>query len=264
MSGIIIKDSSNTTLYTFGAGFSIGGYDLGKRTKTSLRAYQHGAKITADKKLNPRLLVISGVLYQTEAGVAINTSAAFEAEWDELMEQTNKETLHIYGYKIDRYMIAECLERSTHKWVAMNHSGTISLSFRIENPFWYSTSQDSNDHTVDETPEVFTETNGGKETVYSLMTFTAGAGSNISKIIITNTTDGALNCTYEPDSNLTSGDDIEIDSENGTMRLNSTNDITNFSGSFLKLLSGVNSFNIVIEGTPGVNILNFTYRDRYL
>ena len=247
-SSIIIKDNNDTVLYTFGAGFEIGGYSFGKRTKTSLRAYQHGAKITADKKLNPRLLTISGVLYETEAGAKIITSAAFEDEWDELTEQINKETLHIYGYKIDRYIIAECLERSTHDWVAKNHAGRISLAFRCENPFWNGTTNDSTTQnvTANSTKNYI---NLGKESYYPIITWTANGNQSILKI--KNQSSGNREWTYT--GPLVNTDVVEVNCKLGTVTLNGTDAITNFSGPFFDMPTGTNVFEFTLTGTYGTS-----------
>jgi len=261
-SNIIIKDSSDTALYTFGSGFKIGGYDLSKRTQTSLRAYQHGAKITADKKLNPRLLTIDGVLYETEAGVKINTSAAFEDEWDELMEQINKETLHIYGYKIDRYIIAECLERSTHTWVAKNHAGRISLGFRCENPFWLSSSQTQSSQNVTATGQTKNWTNNGKESTYPVVRYTSGGNQSVVKL--KNQTDGNREIIYTAPVNLANTDYIDVDMTKGTCKLNGSDDIVSMTGAFWELRTGVNTIEATIVGTAGTSVLRLTYRDRWL
>ncbi len=259
-SNIIIKDSSDTILYTFGAGFSIGGYDFGKRTKTSLRAYQNGGIITADKKLNPRLLVISGILYETEAGVPITNSADFEAEWDELTEQVNKETLHICGYKIDRYMIAECLERSTHKWVAMNHSGNISLSFRCEIPFWWSSSQTQSSQNVTASGQTKNWTNNGKEPTYPVVRFTAGG--DLTSVKLKNQSDGNKEIVYV--GAMANTDYIDVNMSDGTCKLNGTDDIADFSGAWWKLVNGVNTIEATLVGVVGTSSIRLTYRERYL
>ena len=241
-------------------GFSMGGYDFSKRTKTSLRAYQHGAKITADKKLNPRLLIISGILYETEAGVRINTSADFEAEWDELTEQINKETLHIYGYKINRYMIAECLEKSTHEWVAMNHSGNISLSFRVEEPFWWSSSEIQSSQNVTASGQTKNWTVIGKESTYPVARYTAGGNQTIVKL--KNQSAGNREVTYT--AALANTDYIDIDMSAGTLTKNGTDSITNMTGAFWELRTGVNTIEITITGTAGTSSLRLTYRNRWI
>lgn len=265
-SNIIIKDSSDTTLYTFGAGFKVGGYLLDKRVSESKRAYQHGTLITSDKKLGSRMVIIEGVLHQTEAGVEINSSLAFEAEWDELTEQIDKETLHIYGYKISRYIVCDCLEYADHEWVAKNRAGRIEFGFRASDPFWYSASETDDDNTVDESPESFTQANSGKAAVYPVVTFTAGVGSSISKVKVLNSSDGSRYFEYEPASSLTDGDILEVDNQKGTVKLNGTNDISHLCSvsAFIKLVTGNNSIVVTLTGTAGTNVCNFTFRPRWL
>ncbi len=259
-SQIIIKDSSDTVLYTFGEGFSIGGYNSSKRTETKLRAYQHGARITADKKLNPRLLTISGVLYETEAGVKINTSATFETEWDELMEQINKETLHIYGYKIDRYIIAECLENSKHEWVGRNNAGKIGLFFRCENPFWLSTSETQSSQNVTASGQTKNWTVSGKESTYPVVRYTAGGNQTVVKL--KNQSAGNREITYT--ASLANTDHIDINMIEGTCKKNGSDDIVSMTGAFWELRTGVNTIEVTITGIAGTSSLRLTYRDRWL
>jgi len=109
-----------------------------------------------------------------------------------------------------------------------------------------------------------TVTNDGNIEVFPVITFTCGAGSDISKIKITNDNDAGKYFEYEPASNLTSGDVVEVDCEEGTVELAGSDDIAHFSGSFIKLAAGDNSITVEITGTVGTSNCEFKFRKRYL
>lgn len=259
-SNIIIKNSSDTTLYTFGAGFSLVGYPLTKRVTEEGRAHQHGSVITSDKKVSSRLVTIEGVLHQTEAGVEIQSSSAFEAEWDELLEAVDKETLHIYGYKASRYIICDCLEYANHEWAASNRAGRIELGFRATNPFWHSTSQDDSTQDVTATGQTKVYANSGKASVYPVITWTAKGAQTVVKI--KNQTDGNKEFTYT--GSLGIDDVLEVDCADGTVKVNGTSQIGNFSGPFWKLLSGNNTIEFTITGVVNTSTCQVVSRPRWL
>ncbi len=109
-----------------------------------------------------------------------------------------------------------------------------------------------------------TVTNGGDVEVNPVITFTAGSGANISNLNIKNTTDSDRNFDYAPDSNLTENDVVEIDCKNTTVKLNTVNDISNFSGAFFELLAGNNSIVVTLVGTAGTNQCVFVFRKAWL
>lgn len=263
---IVLKDSSGNTLYTFGKGVNIEGYPLGKRIGEEEIAYQNGTIITSDKKLKSRLITLSGILNKTQAGVDITTSAAFEAELEALLKAVNNEDMQLYGYKSNKYINLDCLEDFDHEWIYANKLGFIELIFIASDPHWYYKNETTDNNTVDESPEEFTVTNGGDIAVFPVITFTCGAGSDISKIKISNDDDAGKYFEYEPASNLGSGDIVEVDCKEGTVELNGSDDMAHFNdgSAFLKLVSGDNDITVTITGTVGTNTCKFVFRKKYL
>lgn len=263
-SNIIVKNSSDTILYTFGDGFSLVSYGGGKRAAESERAYQHGTVITGDKKLGSRLVTVEGVLHQTEAGVEIASNTAFEAEWDELFEAISQEaigqdTLHLYGYKASRYIICDCLESWNHEWRASNRSGWIELNFRASDPFWYGTTDDDSTQNVTANGTK-TYTNTGKASYYPVITWTASGAQTSLKI--RNQSDGNREFTYA--TTIALNDVIEIDCKAGTVKKNGTSDITNFSGPFFKMPTGANTYEFTIVGTINTSTCQVVATPRWL
>ncbi len=119
-------------------------------------------------------------------------------------------------------------------------------------------------NSFDEYIDSATVTNGGNIDVSPIITFTAGASANFSKLTIQNATDSDKYFDYEPAANLTEGDIVVVDCENTTVKLNTVDDIAHFEGAFFELLAGNNSVSVTIVGTVGTNTCAFVFRKRYL
>lgn len=257
-----LKDSSNTEIYEFPSGCEVVDEPYDNRLQTEARAYQHGAVIVGDQKLEPRIITVHGIF---DVG-QVNTTygATLAANLKEMHQQCHASTVRLYpgSQYTDEYYDVKCLHfESTH--LGMTEVVEVWIDFLVADPFRYYKDETSDDNTVDESPESITETNGGDETVYPVITFTAGVGSDISKVKITNDDDAGKYFEYEPASNLTSGDIVEIDCKEGTCELNSSDDMAHFSGSFIKLISGGNDITVTITGTVGTNTCNFTFRKKW-
>lgn len=141
------------------------------------------------------------------------------------------------------------------------------LAFFCPDPFWYSTTGDTEPyelntgHTViDVTNSIyrraFTLTNNGKVTVYPKITVTAGASVPLTTITVRNLTQGlyfVYTGTIAVTKSLVVNPNLLIVTNDGE------EDLTNFNGDFLGLRMGANSMEI--EGTtPATYTFEWTSR----
>lgn len=258
-----LKNSSNTEVYEFPSGCELVAEPFAKRLDSEPRAYQHGEVLIGDEKIQSRIISLHGIFDNTKINTTYGATVATNLK--EMKQQCYTEDLRLYpdSQYTDEFYFVECLNFET-EFLGRTDVVEVNIEFKCTDPFRYYKDETSSDHTVDESPESITESNGGDAEVFGVWTFTCSTGASISSIQITNTTDGGKNCTYTPDSNLTSGDVVELDMSEGTCKLNGSDDISNFTGVWLRLLSGSNSLTVTLTGTAGTNTLNLTYRKRWL
>ena len=256
---VILKDSSDATKYTFPGGIDVKGEPWGERLDSEPRAYAHGDVIIADQKVSSRIVSVHGIF-----GKASSALMATELK-------SMKKACYTSGYRLyatqnsNEYYDVECLNFES-EFLGQLTRAEVWIDFFVADPFrYYKNPVTTDTETVDEASESMSVTNDGDIEVHPVITFTAGAGSNISKIRITSTTDAGKYFEYTPASNLTSGDVLEIDCKEGTVELNGSSDIAHFNaGAFIKLLSGANSLTATITGTVGTNTCAFVFRKKYL
>ena len=261
---IKLKDSSNVEVYEFPAGCNIVAEPWSKRQDSELRAYQHGSTKTGDEKVNERIISLHGIFNVN--GVNATYGATLAANLKEMKQQCYTEDLRLYpgNQYTDEYYNIECLNFE-HTFLQTITIMEIFIDFICSDPFRYYKDVTTDTETVDEALESMTVTNGGDAEIFPVITFTAGAGSNISVVRITNTTDTSKYFEYTPASNLTENDVLEIDCEEGTVELAGVDDMAHFNdGQFIKLLPGSNSLVAAITGTVGTNQCVFVFRNRWL
>lgn len=112
-------------------------------------------------------------------------------------------------------------------------------------------------HTVDEDPEIITETVGGTEKTEPVYTLTSDDTLNDTTVIVENETSGE---TLEWTGDLVPTDILEIDVANFTVKLNDILDMFSVEGQFPSLLVGANTINVYdFSGT-----FQAKYRKRYV
>ena len=254
---VILKDSGNAVIYTFPSGMELIEEPYSARMDTEERVRAHGGVIAGDQKIASRVLIVHGIFQKA-------SQALMETELKSMKKACHTKNLRLYATQnFDEYYNVEC--RSFHAGhLGMIRTVEVEIEFICVDPFRYYKDETMDPHTVDESPESFTVTNAGDVDVSPVITFTVGAGANITKIKIENTTDSSKYFEYEPASALTSGDEVVIDCQDAACRLNGSDDIAHFSGTFFELKSGNNSIVVTITGTPGTNTCEFKFRKRYL
>ncbi len=260
---IKLKDSSNVEVYEFPAGCNLVAEPWGKRQGTEPRAYQHGGVIVSDEKVETRIISLHGIF--NLSGVNATYGATLAANLKEMKQQCYTEDLRLYpgSQYTDEYYNIECLTFE-HNFLQTITIVEIFIDFICSDPFRYYKDVTTDNNIVDESPEAFTVSNGGDAEVFPIITWTAGAAANFSKVRIANAEDGAKYFEYEPAANITVGQVIEIDCQEGTVELDGSSDISHFSGSFIKLASGTNNLTVTLTGTSGTNVCAFVFRKKYL
>jgi len=255
---VILKNISNSTIYTFPGGVDLVAEPFTKRLDTESRAFAHGGVIVSDQKIGVRIVSVHGIFGKA-------SQALVETELNSMTKAVYTEDLRLYATQNeDDFYKVECLSFD-HTFLGKITIAEINIDFICSDPFKYYKDVTTDTETVNEASESMTVTNGGDVECFPIITFTAGAGSNISVVRITNTTDAGKYFEYTPASNLTSGHVLEIDCEEGTVGLNGSDDMAHFNaGQFIKLLSGSNSLVAAITGTVGTNQCVFVFRNRWL
>ncbi len=260
---IKLKDSSNVEVYEFPAGCNIVAEPWNKRQDFEPRAYQHGGVVVSDEKVETRIISLHGIF--NISGINATYGATLPLNLAEMHQQCYTEDLRLYpgSQYTDQYYNVEALNVE-HTFLQTITIVEIFIDFICSDPFRYYKDVTTDNNTVDESPEAFTVSNGGDIEVFPVITWTAGAAANFSKVRIANAEDGAKYFDYEPAANITVGQVIEIDCSAGTVELDGSSDIAHFTGSFIKLASGTNNITCTITGTTGTNVASFVFIKRYL
>ncbi len=255
---VILKNTSDSTIYTFPGGVDLVEEPFTKRLNTEPRAYAHGGILVSDRKVETRFIFLHGIFGKA-------SQALMETELNSMKKACYTEDLRLYSTQNedDFYKVEVLSFEST--FLGKIGVVEINVEFQCADPFRYAKNPVTTDsNTVDESPEAFTVSNGGDIETFPVITWTAGAAANFSKVRIANAEDGAKYFEYEPAANITVGQVIEIDCQEGTVELDGSDDISHFSGSFIKLASGTNNITVTLTGTSGTNVAAFVFRKKYL
>lgn len=256
----ILKDTGNTNIYTFPSGMELIEEPYAARMDTEERVSAHGGIIVGDKKIASRILIVHGIFNKA-------SQALMATERKSMTKACYTKNLRLYGTQnANEFYSVEC-RNFDMGYLGMLTIAEVEIEFICVEGFRYYKDETTDPHTVDESSENFTVNNAGDIEVSPIVVFTAGAGANITKIKIENTTDSGKYFEYEPAVALTVGKVVEIDCKNATCKLDTADDIAHFSGTFFELKSGDNSIIVTITidgGAIGTSQLEFTFRKRYL
>ena len=132
-----------------------------------------------------------------------------------------------------------------------------TITFLCPDPLAYSTTETSSDFNIDADPKTITETVGGTAIAKPGWTLTAGETLSDVTIKLENVTTGE---ELQWTGSLVDEDELEIDSQNWTVKKNSVSAMT-ITGEFPRLIAGSNTIKVTALSTTGT--LNITYRDAY-
>jgi len=133
------------------------------------------------------------------------------------------------------------------------------LDFLIADPLAHDTSETTSNHNIDADPKTVIEAVGGTANTEPVFTLTAGEDLNDVTITLLNVQTGlALSWT----GSIANGEELEIDVEHWTVKLEGTDDMADVAGEFPYLIAGSNS--IKVTGFGSLGSLGIKYRNRYL
>lgn len=188
---------------------------------------RHGAVISEVVVLDPKRISIRGIISENNFDTLITTL--------DNMSRTFAKFNKKFRIFDDRYFNAYPLSFNyTYLPGTILASAAFTCDFFCADPFAYSDTPISDSRVT--SSDTFALNNTGNAFVYPIFTITAG-GSSITSISITNNTTGR-NITYS--NTLLAGGILIIDCTNFIVINNGTEDLTNFSGSFLWLNPGSN------------------------
>ncbi len=254
---VILKNSSNVTQYTFPSGTDIVAEPVMKRLDSEHRAYQNGATLIGDEKIEPRIISLRSVFGKA-------TQGAMETELRSMKKACNTEDLRLYTTQFsDDYYDVEMLSFED-TFPGLLTAVEVFIDFQVVKPFRnYKDATTDTEAGITASSHAYTiTTNDGDEPVYPVWTFTGGAATNLTKIKIANAEDGAK--YFEVTVAIGTGDVIEIDCVEGTCEKNGSSIMSSFTGAFIKIASGTNNITIISTGTVGTVSCVAVFRKKYL
>lgn len=221
---------------------------------------RHGAILNEAIVVDARRISIKGTIFE-------DTQAELRDTLDflgELFMRTQKR-LQLWD---DRYIVATKSDFTFAYIVGSAMKGVdFDLQFFCADPFWYSTTDDTEqrtlttadtmiDVTANKYRRAFTLTNSGGLIVYPKITVTAGASTPLTTIVVRNLTQGRYWVYTGTIAVLKS---LVVNPTLLTVRNDGEDDLTNWAGDFLGLRVGANSMEI--EGTtPATYVFEWTSR----
>jgi len=254
---VILKNSANSTIYTFPRGTDIISEPVMKRLDSEHRAYQNGATLTGDEKIEPRIISLRSVFGKA-------TKTLMETELKSIKKACNTEDLRLYATQnSDDFYEVEMLDYD-HTFPGLLTAVEINIDFQVVKPFrFYKDATTDTEAGITASPHAYTiTTNDGDEAVYPVWTFTGGASTALTKIKIANAEDGAK--YFEVTTAIGNADAIEIDCQEGTCEKNGSDIMSSFEGAWVKIASGTNNITITSTGTVGTCSCVAVFRKKYL
>lgn len=250
---VVTYANTNYSPYYFDDSFVLREQDLTSRSRVQQAALQTGGKDPLGKAIFEAAdIELVGVIHG-------ESRADFQSEMDDLLTNCNRVDMYLYpDQDLDRYIHLKRLAGVKRQFAngLQFRVAQVGLTFLSEDPLWNSSSESSDIRTLTNA-DYFTLTNNGTADCY--VTFTLQALANNTGIAFKNTSDGDQLLTYT-DLAFTNGSTLVMNGVEGTVNLGSSNSIRFITGSFIKLVPGVNT--IYYEGENVYASINF--RERYL
>lgn len=256
---LILTDLSNVTFYTFPSDFDLHGWtdrDFQARSKLVDRMGRHGASEMSDRAIKPRVVTVKGAHHAA-------SQAALKTFLDDLGEALHYNgEVYRFSWESGYYINVSHVKRlkvKRHKEALAYKSVDVAIEFECPDPFWYSTTDDTDGGTtITTSPQNITFTNNGN--VPAPLKAVRAPTSACADWTLENATDEDNLFRYA-DPNLGNGDTATIDAQDGTVERDSINTKRFFSGAFLRVLPGANT--ITYTGPTGGTI-TLTAPRRYL
>lgn len=240
---MVLTDNLGST-FTFPANFRISGYSWKKKTRSVAIAFKDGGDETGDKKLDTRIIEIEGILADNATYLATQA------------------TMNSWLYKNDLQLSVTAGKHINVKTITgvsftfpdggYNRISRVKFSCICPDPFFYADALTTQIEIIAASPTVFTVTNASLFDVLPIIEIVNSA--NNFSFTLENATDVGSYFAYI-DAAFIVGNILIVDNKLGTVKKEGMNSIQYFSGSFSRLLAGVNSF----VYTGAVCTLTFKY-----
>lgn len=258
MSLPLILNKGLSTEYTFPRSFSLDALPWMKRVDEMERVHQHGTVLTGDERIKTRIGRIWGTLNYS-------TRDAFRTALENMRNACYQEKPKLYAdeYWPGKYLMIGSVSDFITNYLVTLRAADIEIIFKVIDPFWYSEDASSRAWSITANILSRTVTNSGLMEAHPIITYKAG-GSQIS-LKVRNEDDGNREFTYSKAGGvLTLNEILEVDCVEGTVKKNGTNDIYNYRGPILRLVSGANRIRTTIIGAVGTSRIQFDFRARWL
>lgn len=232
--------------------------DIGNKYSENKLAMADGSKIK-DIYLGMRIIKVKG-------SILASTPVELRTALDLLMHLATlgEQELTLFD---DRKILAVALPPVPKFFSGMTYA-EFDMTFLCPNPFFEKVLPTEPDEVViDSSPKEFEINNPGSEIAYPIITITAD--KTITNLILQNETDipegedEGLKFQYQ-DPAFFNGNVVVVDSNgSGTVYRETTNTIRYFTGAFLRLLPGVNTFKYTGD-TNGATKVKFEFYERFL
>ena len=241
----------NNEKYTLPAYTVLNGLTVSSRNSATSKMFNHGGLTTADKKIDYR-----------EIELAILIMGKDQRDYFDKID-TLKGYLIRSGQQLfineERYINVDSMSELSEEYLDGYYQvrANVTATLMALDPFFYDIYPQRQVIEITATGQSLNIYNPGN--IDTPMTITITASSLLSNISLKSVTDNGRLMTYS-DANFTSGSSLVISNVDGTVALNGSNTINNFSGTFLSLLAGNNIF----TWTGGTCTIQIDFNVRWL
>jgi len=243
-------------VYTFPPEFWLEDMDWQISSNVKNLSYVAGGKNVSDSYLQSRTIVVA------TDGLMADTLAALETKTRALQK-----ALMAGGYltvsddTVSRYIQVKNANVSSSYQGTHRLEKPFSISFIVEYPFWEDSAETEDSNVMSGGAETFTVDNSGSDfVVLPIIKIAADQASDLPSIKLQNVSDGGMTMEYT-DEFFSIGDELIIDSKEGTVKRNGNNTIEYFyPARFLRLQNKENTLSY--EGNACT--ITVAYRRVYL
>jgi phage-related protein len=231
---MLLIEQSDGELVPLDSTFVLRELELRSTDSIESAAMQHGGKDLSLGFFDPRRVSLLGF-------IPTPTRQDYDSVFETYMRLFRQRNLKLFrGEPIDRYLLLTRLLSTRSQFVdGTDYAGQLELEFVCENPFWQDVVEISEIRTLVD-GQYFSLFNPGNVECYPVITIAGLTAVSFPYLAFTNITDGNQRLVYT-DTAVTLGNTVIFDSVAGTVVRGDTNTARYMTGSFLKLLSGVNT-----------------------
>jgi len=246
---ITLTDSSSV-VYTFNESFEFKGNDYRYSSSISKRAFAHGGIDTGSGHADAQRVRLNGWIFGA-------TDTAHRDDYDALLRAITKEDQELRWGAHPRFIKVKRVRSMRQEFEEnIETVSKVRIDFQTEDPFWHFEIPNSIATAMNSPVSTFTLINSGNVDTFPTFTIVS-SDSNAAGLTLRNVSDDSNLMVYT-DINLTADTTLTIDNAVGTVARGSINTLRNFTGQFIRLVTGANTF----EFTGAKALLTAVYRER--